>query len=239
LGKPTPTSPTRFFLVPPTLTSNFVVRITPSHQTVSMGSRPRHLFRPHNYRILLHLYQARGRLPPSCRAAPCRVRQSRRVHLLSRRARPSPRAPTPFQTDLPLRAQVVSILSGTSDRSGTVARRSVARRSVWVPPLDLLRHRHNIIHLCIMTILFSAPLHFLPCMSYCCQPFHFCMYRKLVHSRIDQSPPIYRVDLYFFNSIEQTTVETASDLARDLVMSGDFKLSEGLSLPDSRKQVKR
>ena len=134
-----------------------------------MGSRPRRLFRPHNYHILHHLYLARGRLPPSCRAALCRVRQSRRVHLLSRRARPYPRAPMPFQTYLPLLAQVVSILSGTSGRSGTVARRSVARRSVWVLPLDLLRLRHNITHLySIMTILLvhGAPLHFLPLYVY-------------------------------------------------------------------------
>jgi len=77
---------------------------------------------------------------------------------------------------LPLRAQVVLILSGTSGRSGTAARRSVARRSVWVVPLDLLRHRHNIIHLCsIMTISFSAPLHFLHLYVLL-----LCMYRKLL-----------------------------------------------------------
>ena len=174
-----------------------------------MGRRPRRPFQPHNYCIPPHPYQARGRLPPSCRAAPCRVRQSRRVLPLSRRARPSPRAPTLFQMYLPLRAQVVSILSGTSDRSGTVARRSVARRSVWVVPLDLLRHRHNIIHLCsIMTISFMHHSISCPCMSCRCYFHIFVCTGSYLHSRIDQSPPVYRVELYFFNSIEQNTMGT-------------------------------
>ena len=179
-----------------------------------MGSRPRCPFQPHDYHIPVHPYQARGRLLPSCRAAPCRVRPSRRVHLLSRRARPSPRAPTPYQIYLPLRAQVVSILSGTSGRSGTVARRSVARRSVWVLLPDLLHHRYNIIHLCsIMNISFSAPLDFLPlCMSYRCYLHIFVCTGSCLRLRIDQSPPVYRVELYFFNSIEQNTMGTASSL---------------------------
>ena len=165
-----------------------------------MGNRPRRPSPLRNYRIQVHLYQARGRLPPSCRAAPCRVRPSRRVHLLSRRARPSLRAPTPCQIYLPLQAQVVSILSGTLGRSGMVARRSVARRSVWVLPLDLLRHRHNITHLCsVTTISFSAPLHFLPLYVLLLLPSHLCMYRKLPAL---ESLPVYRSELYLFNSIE-------------------------------------
>lgn len=78
-----------------------------------------------------------------------------------------------------------------------VAPRSVARRSAWVLPLDLLRHRHDSTHLCsIMTISFSAPLHFLPLTLYALLllPSQFCMYRKLPAL---ESLPVYRVEFVF------------------------------------------
>jgi hypothetical protein len=120
-----------------------LVRITPSHQTTSLRSRPRRLSQPRNYPNSAPLYQARGLRPPSCRAAPCRVRPSRRARLLSRRARPSPPVPMPCQPSWPLRAQVVLILLGTSGRSDTVAPRLVGPHNVRALLLDMLRPRHT------------------------------------------------------------------------------------------------
>ncbi len=134
---------TASLIVRPTLTSRFVGRITPSHQTTSLRSRPRRPSQPRNYPNTAPPYQARGQRPPSCRAAPCRVRPSRRARLLSHRARPSPPAPMPCQPSWPLRAQVVLILLGTSGRSDMVARRLVAPHNVRALLLDLLRPRHT------------------------------------------------------------------------------------------------